>query len=170
MGRGHPPAPALKLTPRQYRVLSTYHRKNSIPYRNKVRISILLGGYQGQPNKQLARELGISLNKVKHWRGRWQSSYEELLVYEQGEDGEGVKDHELLKKMLSYLADAPRSGAPARITTPQKEQLVALACEKPSDYGVEQTHWNRDQLAEVVMRLGIMEKISPRYVSEILKK
>ena len=170
MGRGLPPAPALKLTPRQYDILSRYHRKNSIPYRNKLRVSIILGGYEGKPNKQLARELGISLHKVKHWHGRWQSCYEELLVYEQGPEGEGVKDHELLEKMLSYLADAPRSGTPARITTSQKEQLVALACEKPSDYGVEQTQWNREMLAVVVMRLGIMEKISPRYVSEVLKK
>lgn len=170
MGRGQPPAPALELTPRQYRLLSTYHRRNSISHRNKLRVSIILGGYHGQPNKQLARDLGISLTKVKHWRRRWQSSYGELLVYEQGQDGEGVKDHELLEKMLSYLADAPRSGTPARITTSQKEQLVALACEKPSDYGVEQTQWNRELLAVVAMRLGIMEKISPRYVSELLKK
>jgi len=81
-----------------------------------------------------------------------------------------VSDSELLQKMLAILTDEPRSGPPIRISLTEKQQLVALACKKPEDFGVPLTQWNREMLAKVAMAEGIVEKISPRYVSEILKK
>ncbi len=72
--------------------------------------------------------------------------------------------------MLDILRDLPRSGAPERIPLSEKQQLIALACEKPEDYGIPFTQWNREMLAKVAMAEGIVEKISPRYVGKLLKK
>ncbi len=73
--------------------------------------------------------------------------------------------------MLALLRDRPRSGAPRRITLSQRQQIVALACEAPEDFGIEMTQWNREALAqEVAVDKGIVETISPRYVSVVLKK
>lgn len=87
-----------------------------------------------------------------------------------GASGDGVSDGELLAKILDILTDVPRSGAPKRITLSEEQQLIALACEKPEDHGIPMTQWNREMLAKVAMAEGIVEKISPRYVSELLKK
>ena len=85
-------------------------------------------------------------------------------------DSKGVSDRELLSKMLEILSDLPRSGHPKRITLEQEQQIVAVACRKPKEFGIAMTQWNREMLAHVAMAEGIVDQISPRYVSEILKK
>ncbi|TAG96581.1 MAG: helix-turn-helix domain-containing protein [Sphingobacteriales bacterium] len=71
---------------------------------------------------------------------------------------------------MKRLDDLPRSGAPKRISLSQEQQIVALACEKPRDHGVEMTNWTHEMLARVAISKGILESISSRYVGEILKK
>lgn len=170
MGRGKPPAPALPMTDRQYRLLEQEAGKRTTLRQYYERIPILLQGSKGQNNSQIARDLGISLNTVKSWRRRWQSSYKSLVGFEEGANGKGVSDYELLQEMLKRLDDLPRSGAPKRITLAQEQQIVALACEKPADYGVEMTDWTLEMLAKVAIAQGIVESISPQYVGGILKK
>ena len=170
MGRGKPPAPALPMTDRQHRLLEREAAKRTTLRQYNERIPILLRGSEGQSNSQVARELGISLNTVKSWRRRWESDYESLLDFEKGANGNGVGDYELLQEMLKSLDDLPRSGAPKRITLAQEQQIVALACEKPTDYGVEMTNWTLEMLAKVAIARCIIETISPQYVGEILKK
>lgn len=169
MGRGKPPAPALPMTARQYRLLSQEASKRKTLRQYSVRIAVLLRGSEGESQSHVARELGIALNTVKSWRRRWASAYESLLVFEQGVDGQGVSDHTLLRELLKCVDDLPRSGAPVRITQAQKQQIVALACENPSDYGVEMTRWTCEMLAKVSVEQGIVERISARYLAEILK-
>lgn len=165
-----PPAPALAIQPRQLALLQAYNHRRNIPNHYKIRSSIILLACRGQANKQVSRQLGISNNTVKSWRKRWQQHYAELCAFEKGMDNEGVSDKELLDKMLSILSDIPRSGKPKRITLAQEQQIVALACEKPEDYGIPMTQWNREMLAHVAKTIGIVETISPRYISDILKK
>lgn len=83
---------------------------------------------------------------------------------------ETVSDKQLLDKMLEILSDIPRSGKPKQITLAQEQQIVALAREKPEDYGIPMTQWNREMLAHVAKTEGIVKTISPRYISDILKK
>lgn len=170
MGRGKPPAPALPMTDRQYRILEQEADKRTTLRQYSERIPIVLQGSKGQNNSQIARELGISLNTVKSWRKRWESDYDSLVVFEKGANGKEVSDFELLQEMLKRLDDLPRSGTPKRITLAQEQQIVALACEKPTDYGVEMTNWTLEMLAKVAIARCIIETISPQYVGKILKK
>ena len=169
MGRGHA-APALPISQRAFEVIQRYNQKRSIAHHYKLRSSIILQASRGESNQQIAQDLSISYNTVKKWRKRWQQHHQQLQHYQAGLSGDGINDHELLEKILDILSDTPRSGAPKRITLSEEQQLIALACEKPKDHGVPMTHWNREMLAKVAMAEGIVEKISPRYVSELLKK
>lgn len=169
MSRGKPAAP-IEMTLRQYRLLEEHSRKQTISHRQRIRLQILLKASQGINNSQVSKDLGISLNKVKQWRRRWSAFYESLCRYELGVKGEGISDYKLLQHMLEQLEDIPRSGSPKRITLAQEQQIIALACEKPEDHGIIMTQWNREMLAHVAKAKGIVETISPRYVSEILKK
>jgi transposase len=169
MGRGKPPAPPLAMTARQRRLLEHECGKRTTLRQFYERIPIILRGAEGQSNGQIARELNLALNTVKSWRNRWQSNYQALLDYETGPEGGGVSDHDLLQKMLECFKDQPRSGAPLRITLAQKQQIIALACEKPTDYGVEMTDWTLEMLAKVAIAQNIVDSISSRYVGEILK-
>ena len=73
-------------------------------------------------------------------------------------------------KILSYLEDAPRSGAPKIFTLAQTQQIVALACQKPTEHGIEMTTWTHEMLAHIAISKGIVDTISSRYVGILLKK
>lgn len=170
MGRGKAPAPAIPMSERQYRLLEKESSKRITLRQYASRISILLRAGQGQSNGQIKRELGLSLNTVKQWRKRWNDHYAELVIFEQGQQGQGVSDGELLKEMLGMLKDSPRSGSPKTITLTQQQQIVALACQKPDAFGMPFTSWTHPLLARVAIEQGIVEKVSSRYIGTILKK
>jgi len=168
MSRGKP-ATIVVLTARQRSLLIKQRNKGSVTVQQRNRIDIILGASAGQSNLSLCRRLGVGCSMVTHWRKHWAASYPGVCAYEAGVAGQGVNDRELLTRMLSVLEDAPRSGAPVRISMAQKQQITALACRKPEDYGIPVTQWNREMLAQVAVAQGIVETISPRYISEVLK-
>jgi hypothetical protein len=159
-------APELKLNERQRRILEKYFSKRTIPIQSKQRINILFQANQGKGNGCIAESIQVSRHTVSKWRNRWFESYSELCEYGQG----NASDRNLLDRMLLILSDNPRSGAPERISLAEKQNLVALACQNPKDFGVPITQWSHEMLAKVAMAKGLVERISPRYVGEVLKK
>jgi transposase len=173
MSRGKPAAPAIEMSARIFNLLVEEHRKRTIKRHHLERIAILIrashqGG--GHSNGQIVRDLSVSYNTVQSWRTRWTTFYPAILTYEKGPTDEGVSDSLLMVKLLSYLEDAPRSGAPKRFTLSQTQQIVALACQKPTEHGIEMTTWTHEMLAHVAMSKGIVKCISSRYVGVLLKK
>ena len=45
-----------------------------------------------------------------------------------------------------------------------------MACEKPEESGRPVTHWTNREIADEVMKRGIVEQISPRHAARFLKK
>ncbi len=70
--------------------------------------------------------------------------------------------------MLERLVDAPRPGGPATFSLEQILQLFAIACEKPETYGRAISHWTARELADEMIKQGIVESISPRHVGRLL--
>jgi putative transposase len=68
------------------------------------------------------------------------------------------------------LDDLPRSGAPSRLTANQICQIEKLACEKPEKSGRPISQWTGREIADEVMKRGIVDRISPRHASRLLKK
>lgn len=162
-------APAILVSDRQRKLLEKVSNRRNEMAEFKLRSKIILLASEGVNNTAVGRECGASLNKVKAWRRRWESAYAELCIFEKGNKSE-VSDHELLGRIRLILSDRKRSGTPPRISLAQKKLIVALACEKPSKYGLPVTQWNRKLLAKVAIEQGIVETISERYISVILKK
>jgi putative transposase len=120
-----------------------------------LRAKIILAANAGKNNSQIKSELGIETNTVRLWRNRWQSlAALPLEVLSAGE----------------RLEDAPRAGAPARITAEQRCQIEQLACEKPEKAGVPISHWTNQEIATEIVRQGIVESISPRHAGRLLKR
>ncbi len=160
-----PRASQVQLSESQERLLRQYSQKASVSRHLHQRIRIVLQAHQGNSSSGIARSLSIRANTVQKWRDRWADSYEQLCLYEQQEPGEGKR----LKRMLAILSDAPRSGSPVRISLAEKQRLMALACQKPEDFGIPLTQWNREMLSQVAQQQGLVKKISPRYVGKLLK-
>jgi putative transposase len=68
------------------------------------------------------------------------------------------------------LSDAPKPGAPARITPEQVCQVVALACKAPETAGRPISQWSAREIAAEIMDRGIIEHISPRHAARLLKR
>lgn len=65
------------------------------------------------------------------------------------------------------LEDLPRPGAPARFTAAQICKITELACEKPEENGHPISQWTSREIADEIMKRGIVEKISARHVARL---
>jgi putative transposase len=129
------------------------------------RARIVLAAAEGSNNEQIAQRLGINRETARLWRSKWLVSAERLVLAEEG--GEEKALRECIEE--DVLADAKRSGAPATFTPEQVCRIVALACEDPrEESGRPVTHWTNAELADEVLKRGIVKSISPRSVGRFL--
>ena len=161
------PKPKLSLSLRHRSLLEGYLDKRTRSLHYQQRIQVVLYSHEGLSIAKISEKLSVSTRTSSKWRICWRDNYEKLCAYEQKES---PSDTALLSQMLGILSDAPRSGAPPRISMSEKENLVALACKEPLDFGIPFSNWNRELLAEVAMSKGLVKQISPSYAGKILKK
>lgn len=129
------------------------------------RCSIILLSADGVSNAEQGRRLGIDRQRVRRWRTRWAENEERLAAAER----EGASDRDLANLLRDLLSDEPRSGVPPTFTAEQLTQIIAVACEPPSESGRPVTHWTPKELADEVIKRDIVETISPRHVDRVLK-
>lgn len=72
--------------------------------------------------------------------------------------------------VVERLADAPRPGAAMTFKLEQILQLFAIACQNPQDYGRPISHWTARELADEMVKQGIVTSISPRHVGRLLSE
>ena len=144
-------APAVILTPQEHHDLLALIKAHRTPQDLVLRARIIIAASFGTNNSKISRDLGITLPTTRVWRQRWLSRSKELSVTQR-------------------LADLPRSGAPCRISEEQVNQIKAVACEVPSASGHPITHWSGRELANEVIKRGIVDHVSERHVQRLLKK
>jgi putative transposase len=135
--------------------LSQLIRRHLTPQQVVVRARIIELAAEGKNHTQIARELGISVEMARLWRQRWC-------------DLAAIPLAEL--SLSERLADAPRAGKPATLTAEQVCRIVALACEAPEQAGRPISHWTGREIADEIIRRGIVETISPRHAQRLLKR
>jgi putative transposase len=152
MEKGPKPA-ELTLSEEERKELEGLVRRQRTPHQLAKRGRMILAAAEGKRNAEIARELGVSTDTVRSWRMRWI----------------GLQAVSLAELAVSdRLSDVPRPGRPSEITAEQTCQIVALACEQPKELPISQ--WTGREIADEVMRRGILPKISPRHAARVLKK
>jgi putative transposase len=149
-----PKPPAVEVTAEERQGLEALARRHSVGQQVALRGRIILAAAQGLNNREVAGRLGLTVNTVRHWRRRWL----ELRAIPLGE-----------LSVAERLADAPRAGAPARISADQVCRIIALACEGPRESERPISHWTAREVADEVVKRGIVERISPRHAARLLK-
>ncbi|HEX9869614.1 MAG TPA: helix-turn-helix domain-containing protein [Candidatus Tectomicrobia bacterium] len=152
--RGPQPTP-IELDPVVREGLELIRGRHSSPQQQVVRAKVVLLAAQGKNNRQIARELNVSIDTARLWRGRW-LELEAL----------SLDDLDVMER----LADGPRPGKPPRLTAEQVCQIVALGCEKPEESRRPISQWSGREIADEVVRRGIVETISARHVRRLLKR
>jgi len=64
----------------------------------------------------------------------------------------------------------PRAGKPSALTADQLCQIAALACEKPEQSERPISQWTGREIADEIMKRGIVTQISPRHAARLLKR
>lgn len=107
---------------------------------------------------------GKDVNTVRLWRQRWCAAQARLDEAE----ASGVTTAELTALLLAVFEDTPRPGAPAKFTPEQLVNLYRIACEDPSESGRPISQWTGRELADELVKRGIVENISGRHVGRLL--
>src|SRR5437868_1821976 len=109
-----PKAGLVSLSKEEREAVEKLVRRHSTPQQLVLRGRIVLGAADGKGNSEIAREVGLGVDRVREWRMRWiglqAAPLSELSVEER-------------------LSDLPRSGRPSEISAEQTCQIIALACE-----------------------------------------
>jgi len=121
------PAPPLSVNESDLEILRALVRARTTEQRLVQRARIVLRAADGTPNRTIAAEVGVAPMTVLLWRERYARA---------GPAG---------------LADEPRPGRPPTFAREERDRVIALTLEPPSD-GT--THWSARRLGE---RLGMSE-------------
>jgi putative transposase len=144
----------VELTDEQRQALQSFIRRHTASQQLVLRAQIILHAADGLSNTAIAAAQQVTLDMVRIWRERW------MLLQPIPLAELGIEDR---------LSDAPRSGKPSKITAEQICAIVAMACEAPSQSGRPITHWTQREIADEVIKRGIVDRISPRHAARILK-
>lgn len=101
----------ITLTDQERAELKSLARARKAPLRMVQRAWIVLAASDGQPNARIARDLGVHVDTVRTWRGRFAT--------------EGMKG----------LTDRARSGRPPVFAATVRAEVKALACSLPAEHG-----------------------------------
>ena len=135
----------IELSNKERQELEKIAAKLSNSHSQVIRSRIILLSDEGFGSRRVSRILGVSRVTQQRWRKRWVES-----------------KHKNIKERLE---DEPRPGAPATYTAEPICAIVALACELPIEFGRPITHWTQIDIANEVIKRGIVEYISPRSVA-----
>ena len=149
-----PKPPVVELSPELRQELEALLRRRSLPQQLALRARIILAAADGHNTSQIARLLNLEVDTVRLWRTRW-LSFAPIPLCEFSLD--------------ERLSDVARSGRPIQITPEQRCQIIALACEAPKDAGRPISQWTGREIADDVVKRGIVPKSSPRHASRLLK-
>lgn len=112
----------------------------------------------------VARKLRITEGTVRKWIGRWNAAFDSFVIAIR----EMETERQLIARIETILADAPRSGRPPGFTPEQVARIVQLACTPPGNFKLPIARWTVKDLARECMKQGIVEKISPATVHRLL--
>ena len=134
---------------RQQVLLKEFSKSRTVGKSVSQRATIILLGFQGLFNEEIALRVGLNRQQVGLWRQRWRDTWDSLCVWE------CTEPHRLREAILDVLSDAPRPGAPATFTAEQVSQIVALACEPPKLSGRPIDHWTLRELRDEAIKRKI---------------
>lgn len=141
------------LSDNEEKELIALSNKLNAPYKLVMRAKLILMSARGIAHKTIAEKFDIERRIVSKWVKRWI-------------DTANIEDAGIEQR----LSDLERSGKPVIFTPEQKCRIIAIACENPKVYGRPITHWTYKELAEEVIKQGIVDSISETHIGYILRK
>jgi transposase len=153
------------ITERQHDLLQTIRDAPTASSQLRQRATIVLLAFQKRGNEEIATEVGLSRRQVSTWRRRWADAWDRLVRIECTQSRAASR-----RAVEQVLRDEPRAGSPGKFTPEQVVEILAVACEPPGKSGRPITHWTAHELADEVVKRGIVPSISVTQVGRYLRE
>lgn len=157
-------AAKVRVSEKQLEVLEEFSRSRTEARGTVQRASIIVLGFQGLMNMQIAVEVGLNRQQVGVWRQRWQAAWDSLCLWECNEA------HRLREGILEVLSDAPRPGSPGTFAAEQVAEILAVACESPKLSERPINRWTHRELRDEVVKREIVKSISVAQIGRYLQQ
>ena len=153
------------ITERQQHILQTIRNAPTASSQLRQRAAIILLAFANQSNVEIATDVGLSRPQVSTWRRRWAKAWDRLIRIE------CTQSHAALRRAIEQvLGDEPPPGPPGKFTPEQIVAILAVACEPPEKSGRPITQWTAKELADEVIKRGIVPSISVTQVGRYLRE
>ena len=133
------------------------------------RSAILLDYERTKSKTNTVQNLHSTWDKVSRWVNRWHAMEDGIKELESAYQRNEIDTTRYCARIATLLRDEQRLGAPRTFTESQRQQILALATQKPEDVGVPITHWSRAELARVAVEKGVVNTISCTHIGRFLK-
>jgi len=134
----------IRLTRGERRVLQARAARARAEQRDVLRARIVLAAAARDPNAVIAARLGVTVDTVRKWRGRFAAAG------------------------LEGLNDLPRSGRPRVFAPVVAAQVKAIACSLPAEQGLPISAWTCAEIAQEAVDRGVVGSLSASTVRRIL--
>ncbi len=158
-------AAKVTVTERQHELLLALRNASTAPSHLRQRAAVILLAFDGLRNDEIADRIGLGRFQVGRWRRRWARAWSGLIDLECRETRADLR-----RAIEAILSDAARPGAPGKFTAEQVTQALAVACEPPEKSGRPITHRTAHELADEVVKRGIVDSISTTQVGRYLRE
>ena len=145
-----PKPPAVVLSEAERQALEKLVKAHSTSQQIALRARVILTASQGLNNEQVGRALQVGVDMVRQWRQRWLA-------------GQGIP-------LADLTVEDRLQDLPSAITADQLCQITALACEKPEQSERPISQWSGREIADEIMKRGILPQISSRHAARLLKR
>jgi transposase len=156
-------AARVTVTETHHAILDQMAQSRTAPQRLIQRAQVILLAFAGAVNTVIADEVGLGRKQVGVWRSRWQQSFDALVAIECREPRAALR-----RAIEDVLSDAPRNGSSGKFTGEQVTMILAVACETPDQSGRPIDYWTGRELADEVVKRGIVDSISVSQVNRYL--
>ncbi len=148
-------------------ILERWTRSTKASKRLSLRAAIILLAAANCSNAAISRQLGVVRNTVSKWRVRAAAAFAK---WSEAPDNPDERPAELAARLATVLDDAHRSGHPTTFTAEQVTAFIAIACERPcEESGRPVSHWTAREIADEAVKRRIVESVSRRHMSRLLK-
>jgi len=137
-------AEPIRLTRGERQVLQARVARARSEQRDVLRARIVLAAAAKDPNAVIAAELGVTVDTVRKWRGRFAAGH------------------------LEGLNDLPRSGRPRVFPPVVAAEVKAIACSLPAEKGLPISAWTCAEIAQEAIDRGVVGSVSASTVRRIL--
>ena len=154
-----------KLSEVQKDILLAITKRRNSPQQLVERVRVVLLAVEQLTDQQIASQVELCQRSVWTWRKRWNNQQAKIDTIEA--TGNEIALREFIVEVV--LADDPYNGERGHYTPEQITQLYAIVCENPQDSGRPISHWSLRELAEEMVKRGIVERIPISTVWDFLK-